>query len=248
LFVRRLLAIAATITTLAGGQAPPSFEVASIKPFQGLATEVYVHVSGPKVTISEYGLLGLVMTAYKVEPWQVSGGPPWLESDRFNITANAPGDARPTDNQIQRMLQSLLADRFQLKVHREKRDRPIYSLIIDKKGPKLTVSSAPDPSFSLGGGVRGTRMTFKKQTMEYLALQLANSGGLGRDVIDKTMLTGTYDFALHWAPATDGNASLDSNEPGLITALQEQLGLKLEPQKAQVEILVIDHAEKPSEN
>jgi hypothetical protein len=123
--VRRLLAIAATIATLAVAQSPLSFEVASIKPFQGLATDVYMHVSGPKVTISEYGLLGLIMTAYKVEPWQVSGGPPWMGSDRFNIAANAPGDGRPTGDQIQRMLQSLLADRFRLKVHREKRDRQI---------------------------------------------------------------------------------------------------------------------------
>jgi hypothetical protein len=221
--VRSLLVIAATIATLAVAQSPLSFEVASVKPFQGLATEVYVHVSGPKVTISEYGLLGLVMAAYKVEPWQISGGPAWLESDRFNIVANAPGDVRPTDDQIQRMLQSLLADRFQLKVHRDRRERLIYALVVDKKGPKLT------------------RMIFKKQTMEYLALQVANSGGLGREVIDKTALTGTYDLTLHWA-------SPDSNEPGVVTAVQEQLGLKLEPQKDAVEILVIDHAEKPSAN
>jgi uncharacterized protein (TIGR03435 family) len=246
--MRRLLVIAATIATLAVAQSTLSFEVASIKPFQGLATEVYLHVSGPKVTISEYGLLGLIMTAYKVEPWQVSGGPPWLESDRFNIAANAPGDGRPTDEQIQRMLQSLLADRFHLEVHREKRDRPIYALVIEKKGSKLQPGNSADATFRLASGARTVRMTFQKRDMEFLAVQLSNSGGLGREVVNKTGLTGTYDFTLHWASGNDGNASPDSNEPGLITALQEQLGLKLEPQKAQVEMLVIDHAEKPSEN
>jgi uncharacterized protein (TIGR03435 family) len=248
----RLFAVAATFMatfiTTAIAQPPLRFEVASIKPFQGSAANVYVNVSGPKVTISEYGLLGLVMTAYRVETWQISGGPPWLESDRFNIAAKAPGDATPDPNQIQQMLQALLADRFKLKVHREKKERPVYTMVLDKKGSKLINSTAASPSFTLGGGVGGMRMAFQKQTMKYLALQLSNSGGLGRQVIDHTALNGTYDFTLNWASGSDGNAPPDSNQPGLVTALQEQLGLKLEPQRAPVEILVIDHAEKPSAN
>jgi uncharacterized protein (TIGR03435 family) len=84
--------------------------------------------------------------------------------------------------------------------------------------------------------------------MEYLALQLSNSGGLGREVLDKTGLTGSYDFKLEWAAGNDGNPPPDSNQPGLFTAVQKQLGLKLEPQKAPMEILVVDHAEKPSPN
>jgi uncharacterized protein (TIGR03435 family) len=226
----------------------PAFEVASIKPFQGLAANVYMHTSGPRVTISEYGLPGLLMTAYQVEPWQISGGPVWMESDRFNIVANAPGESAPTPEQVRQMLQTLLADRFQLKVHREKKEGPVYVLVVDKKGPKLKPSTAADSTFSAGGGARAVRLTFQKRTMEYLALQLSNSGGLGREVLDKTGLTGTYDFNLHWAPGTDGAPPPDSNEPGLFTALQEQLGLKLEPQKAPVEMLIIDRAEKPSPN
>lgn len=240
--------LTATFMATAMAQSPLSFEVASIKPFQGPATNVYVNVSGPKVTISEYGLLGLIMTAYKLEGFQISGGPPWLESDRFNIVAKAPGAATPTRDQIEQMLQALLADRFKLKVHREKKEQPVYALVVDKKGSKLINSTASSPSFTLGGGVQGMRMAFQKQTMKYLALQLSNSGGLGREVIDHTALTGTYDFTLYWASGNDGNATPDSNEPGLVTALREQLGLKLEPQRAPVEILVIDHAEKPSAN
>jgi len=239
-------AIAATVT-LARAQSP-AFEVASIKPFQGLPLNVYMNTSGPRVTISEYGLPGLLMTAYQVEPWQISGGPVWMETDRFNIVANAPGERTPTQEQIRQMLRTLLADRFQLKVHREKKEGPVYALVVDKKGPKLTPSTSADSTFSTGGGVRGVRLTFQRQTMEYLALQLSNSGGLGREVLDKTELTGTYDFNLHWAAGNDGNPPPDSNEPGLFTAVQEQLGLKLEPRKAPVETLVIDHAEKPSPN
>jgi uncharacterized protein (TIGR03435 family) len=121
-------------------------------------------------------------------------------------------------------------------------------MVVDKKASKLINSTASGPSFTLGGGVRGMRMAFQKQTMKYLAVQLSNSGGLGREVIDHTALTGTYDFTLYWASGNDGNPLADSNDPGLITALQEQLGLKLEPQRAPVDILVIDHAEKPSAN
>jgi uncharacterized protein (TIGR03435 family) len=96
--MRRLPAVAAMFVAIANAQSPLSFEVASVKPFQGLAANVYVNASGPKVTISEYGLLGLVMTAYKLEGWQIAGGPAWLESDRFNIAAKAPGDAYRESN------------------------------------------------------------------------------------------------------------------------------------------------------
>jgi uncharacterized protein (TIGR03435 family) len=129
-------------------------------------------------------------------------------------------------------------------VHREKKEGPVYALVVDKKGPKLTRSTAADSTFSTGGGTRGIRMTFQKQTTGYLALQLSNSGGLGREVMDKTGLTGTWDCTLHWV----ANPLPDSDEPGLFTAVQEQLGLKLEPQRALVDMLIVDHAEKPSAN
>jgi uncharacterized protein (TIGR03435 family) len=225
-----------------------SFEVASIKTFQGLPLNVSMNVSGPRVTISEYGLPGLLMTAYQVEPWQISGGPAWRDTDRFNIVANAPGAASPNPQQLRLMLQALLADRFQLKVHREKREGPVFALVLDKGGPKLKPSTSVNSSFTMGGSTRTVQLTFQKATMEFLALQLSNSGGLGREVIDKTGVTGDYDFRLEWAAGADGNPPPDSTSPGLFTALREQLGLKLEPRKAHFEMLVIDHAEKPSSN
>jgi uncharacterized protein (TIGR03435 family) len=242
------LIVVATTMAMAPAQTPPAFEVASIKPFRGLPMNVRFNVSGPRVTITEYGLQGLLMAAYKVEPWQISGGPVWLETDRFDVSANAPGEGTPSPDQIRQMLQTLLADRFQLKVRFEKKEGLVYALVVDKHGPKLKPSNSADSSFTLGGRARTVQLTFQKQTMEYLALQLSNSGGLGREVLDKTGLAGTWDFQLNWAAGNDGNPPPDSNEPGLFTAVQEQLGLKLEPRKAPVEILVIDHAEKPSPN
>jgi uncharacterized protein (TIGR03435 family) len=246
--VRRLaLAFIAATTALARAQSA-SFEVASIKPFQGLPLNVYMNTSGSRVTISGYGLPGLLMTAYQVEPWQIAGGPVWMETDRFNIIANAPGEGIPTEDQMREMLQTLLADRFQVKVHREKKESPVYALVVGKSGHKLKQSAGEGFSYTVGGRARTLEMTFSKATMEQLALQLSSSGGMGRVVLDKTALTGTYDFKLNWIPGDDTALTPDSDAASIFTAIQEQLGLRLEPQKAPVEILVIDHAEKPSAN
>jgi uncharacterized protein (TIGR03435 family) len=229
---------------------PLAFEVASIRPHKGMYTVVRVSISGPKVTIEAYGLTGLIMDAYRLNgSYQISGGPSWMDSDsdRFDIVANAPGEGTPTGDDVRRMLQSLLADRFQLKLHRETKERPVYALVVAKSGPKLK-ESAPDKEFSTSvGGVRTAQLTMTKATMEQFAVQLS-TGGLDRPVIDKTGLAGRYDITLNWIPEYAGPPAPDSNGVGVFTAVQEELGLKLEPQKAPVEILVIDHAEKPSEN
>jgi uncharacterized protein (TIGR03435 family) len=176
-----LLLVAGAMAT-APAQTPPAFEVASIKPFKGVPMNVRFNVSGPRVTITEYGLPGLLMAAYKVEPWQISGGPVWLETDRFDISANAPGEGTPTQVQVRQMLQTLLADRFQVRVHFEKKEGPVYALVVDKRGSKLKPSTSADPSFTLGGRARTIELTFQRQTMAYLAAQLSTSGGLGREV------------------------------------------------------------------
>jgi uncharacterized protein (TIGR03435 family) len=190
------------------------------------------------------------MDAYHLNAsYQISAGPSWMDSDsdRFDIVANAPGESAPTGDDVRRMLQSLLADRFQLKLHRETQERPVYALVVAKNGPKLK-ESGPDKEFSTT--VRGSQtaqLTMTKATMEQLAIQLSGSG-LDRPVLDKTGLAGHYDIALNWIPEYAGPPASDSNSVNVFTAVQEQLGLRLEPQKAPVEILVIDHAEKPSEN
>jgi uncharacterized protein (TIGR03435 family) len=228
---------------------PLAFEVASIRAHKGMYTVVGVSISGPRVTVQAYGLLGLIMDAYHLNAsYQISGGPSWMDSDsdRFDIVANAPGEGTPTGNDVRLMLQTLLTDRFQLKVHREMKERPVYALVVAKNGPKLK-ESAPDKEFptTVVGG-RSTQLTMTKATMEQLAIRL--SDGMDRPVLDKTGLAGHYDITLNWIPELAGPPAPDSNAVNVFTAVQEQLGLKLEPQKAPVEILVIDHAEKPSEN
>lgn len=224
---------------IAPAQQPLAFEVATIKPLQGFVN-ARANFSGPRVTLSGYALEGLLMDAYGVESWQLVGGPVWRDTDPFEIVAKAPGDAAPTPEQRRQLLQSLLEDRFKLKVHRETREAPVYALTVAKNGPKLTRSTATDSLYSAGG----REMKFQKRTMDFLAKQLSASARLGRPVLDKTALTGEWDFTLNFMP----NPPPDSNVPDVFTALQEQLGLRLESQKAPVEHLIIDHAEKPSPN
>jgi uncharacterized protein (TIGR03435 family) len=228
---------------------PLAFEVASIRPHKGPYTVVGVRISGPKVTVEAYGLLGLIMDAYQLnESNQISGGPPWMSADsvRFDIAAIAPGDGAPSKENVRLMLRTLLADRFQLKVHRVTEERPVYALVVAKNGPKLKESAPDEESSVRTGGIRTAEITLASVTTEQLAIQISSS--LDRPVVDKTGLKGHYDVTLNWIPEFAGPPPPGSDGVNLFTAVQEQLGLKLEPQKATIEILVIDHVEKPSEN
>jgi len=229
--------------------AQSAFEVASIRPHKGPYTEVAFRISGPKVTIVAYGLEGLIMDAYQLtESSQISGGPPWMSADsvRFDIAAIAPGEGVSSNESVRLMLRTLLADRFQLKVHRVTQERPVYALVVAKNGPKLKTSAPGEESSVTAGGAKTAQITMANVTAERLAIQL--SSGLDRPVVDKTGLKGHYDVKLNWIPEFAGPPPPGSDGVNIFTAVQEQLGLKLEPQKASIEILVIDHVEKPSEN
>jgi uncharacterized protein (TIGR03435 family) len=141
------------------------------------------------------------------------------------------------------MLQTLLADRFKLVAHRETRPTPVYMLVVAKGGPKLKVSQ--EETMSTRNPRRG-HCEAKKVTIAWLAMAFHNSGWADRPVIDKTGLTDAYDFVLDWTP--DDVKSDELSAPSLFTAVQEQLGLKLEAETAPHEVLVIDHVEKPAEN
>jgi uncharacterized protein (TIGR03435 family) len=223
-----------------------SFEVASIRPHAGDVTQVGVFISGPTVRIVAYGLTGLIMDAFRRQGYQIAGLQGWMDSDRYDIVAKAPTEGAPTSANIEMMLQALLVERFSLKFHFEKRESPVYAMVVGKNGPKLKESTADEPSVTLRSA-RSTELTFAKATMDRLAKQLSSSG-IDRPVIDKTGLTGSYDLKLNWAPDYGGPPAPDANGVDIFTAIQEQLGLKLESQKAPIEFLVIDHAEKPSEN
>jgi uncharacterized protein (TIGR03435 family) len=195
----------------------------------------------------------LLTNAYGIKPDQISGGPGWIDSNHFDIEAKVvPADGATlqpiTTDQRNLMLRSMLADRFKLVVHNETKELPIYELVVAKGGSKLQPAK-PDQT---------TRMTMSgsgKSTMETAdlsALIFQLSSQLGRPVVDKTGLTGKYDIKLEWArdqgPGSEDAASNDASGPSIFTAVQEQLGLKLNSTKGPVDTLVIDHAEPPSAN
>ena len=228
-------------------EAQATFEVASIKFHPGPITfSSDPSPRGRRVTGTASTLLDLITTAYGVKYDQISGGPNWADSDHYDIAAKAEGEGTLTKVEAQRMLQTLLADRFQLRIHRETREVAAYALVVGKSGHKLKESTADEPgkNFVRTDGI-GLHMVATKGTMEYLASQL--SGSAGRPVVDRTGFTGFYAFTLDWIPATR-TLEPDSDAPSMFTAIQEQLGLKLEPTKVPYPMLIIDHAEKPTEN
>jgi len=199
----------------------------------------------------------LMEQAYGIRDFQIVGGPSWLGSDRYDITAKPEGAA--TSDQVKVMMQALLKDRFQLQFHRETKELPTYALVVAKGGPKVHASeevSGSDKPKGMRRQMMGRgQFTLEGAPMSAFAEQLARV--LGRSVIDKTGLTGNYDVKLEYTPddtgmmkgpREDAPAPADASGISIFTALQDQLGLKLESTKGPVEILVIDRAEKPSEN
>jgi uncharacterized protein (TIGR03435 family) len=195
------------------------------------------------MTVTNDTLKQLICVASEVRDFQVEGGPRWLDSDRYDIVATTGRDEDITDRRLLRpLLQVLLADRFKLKVHRETKETAIYSLVVAKNGPKLTKHKGGDgggDSFTDAstGNIRATNVTM-------MALANSLSHVIGRPVIDNTRLGGTFDYKLVWGPAE----RTDSAAPSIYTAMQEQLGLRLKSAEGPVEMLVIDSAEKASEN
>lgn len=248
---------------IAFAQERPSFEVASVRPqpWTGQGAVFAVTVHGDTLTGEHVTLYHLVKFAYDLRDIQLSGGPSWAvpgrlldDSDLYQVTAKAAGDPPPQMDQFRLMLQGLLADRFKLKIHHVNKDLPVYNLVVAKNGSKLKESAA-DAKFSMvtrSLGRQGIRTTATHVPMATLVSAIIEFYS-GRPVFDKTGLTGTYDFEFEWVQesrpgAGPDAAAADSNGPTLFTALQEQLGLKLEPGVAPFDTVVIDHAEKPDAN
>jgi uncharacterized protein (TIGR03435 family) len=247
--------LVAFCATLYGQQAgvPPAFEVASIKPsIDPPGSLVGIFESKGRISAKNVTLKRCVRGAYDVPEPQVLGGPKWAELDRYDIEAKAAGPAG--GHELMLMLQTLLADRFKLVLHREQRAIPGYRLVPGKGGLKAQ-ASAPDRGSS-GHSQRG-RIDAEGCTMDQLALKLAEA--LHLPVTDATGIAGRFDLKLEWtpddlqakAPSPEGgvgNVAAAGTGPSIFAALQEQLGLKLEAGKVPAEILVIDSAEKPSAN
>ncbi len=232
----------------------PSFEVASIRPNPGPWHILRGYQSsGPMVTLEAYTVSDLIEEAYGLKHYQVTTAEPQtrqiLHGTYYNIVAKAEGDGTPTRAQFRLMMQSLLEDRFNLKFHREMKTMPVYALVVGKHGPKFQKSAADAVSTSrVGVNGRNQTLTLAKATVASLADDIGNAFGVDRPILDETELTGTYDINLEATPEFRINRRSDPGDISIFTAVQEQLGLKLEPTKAPVQVLVIDHIETPSEN
>lgn len=220
------LLLAATGSALA--QPIASFDVSSIKLHSGPITFIGGRVRGTTLTETATTLHALIEDAYGLRIDQVSGGPDWISSDRYDIAAKAENEDTLTMEQAMRMLRPILVSRFQLRFHRETKEMPVYELVVGKNGSKINGSSADAKGEnSLRVNASGVHVEAIKEPMEQLARQLSTGD---RPVLDKTGLAGYYAFKLDWLPA-NRNREPDVDTPSMFTAVQEQLGLKLEPAK-----------------
>ena len=234
--------------TLPGQEATrsPVFDAASIKPSNpdSVGGSTFSFTSGGGFAATNATLKGLIESAYDVRDFQISGGPGWLDSDRYDLTAKSSPGASGTTNETRQRLQSLLSERFQLRVHRETKDLPEYALVVGKGGAKLREG---EPANGPAGIQRECgRMTGTGASIANLTVYLSRQ--LDRPAVDKTDLAGRYDFQFSWTPDSGPCAGASSDAPSLFTALQEELGLKLESTKGPVEVIVVDGAEKASAN
>jgi uncharacterized protein (TIGR03435 family) len=252
-----VLTIATVVLQAQNEPARPSFEVATIKRNVSASAATSMVASGGR--LREVGASGfwLVAGAYgnaqgALRPEQIVGAPAWFQSDRYDIAAKTPDGAVPREDvtfiTMRPFLQSLLEDRFKLKTHRETRQLPIYALVRARQdgrlGPGLTpvaVDCAKEPQkCGFKGGPIG-RIQAESMSSDLLMQVLA--GVSGRIVVNRTGLAGPFRVDLEYAP--DQAAS---DKPSIFTAVQEQLGLKLEPSRGPVDVLVIDHVERPTED
>jgi uncharacterized protein (TIGR03435 family) len=242
------LCVVITFGFLAQASAQQSLEVASVKAFDPSAGRSGFRLSPDgRLTATGVTLEQMIVEAYGVKRYQMSGGPAWLGDSRFVISAKAEGD--PPRGQMMKMLQALLEERFKLKLHRESKEGTVYNLVIAKGGPKLEPpkrADAPPRISTYFDGAPDSKTSYiykgENATITMLAAHLA--GVLEHPVFDHTGIAGQFDFRLEFEP--DG-ANMD-NSPFIFSALEKQVGVKLESAKGPVETLVIDHAEKPTGN
>lgn len=263
--------------------ATEKFDVTSVKPNKGPVEAGMTFGARPGGWAARNVTLRLlVMLAYEVRELEIVGGPSWLASDRFDIAGTIESPDKADDAARQQMLQALLAERFKLRVHQEQRELPIYALVASRPDRKLGArirpfpwecrdssreappvpdtstgllpisdpSNGPPPCFAtLGVG----RLSMRGLPMTELTATLARLPAVSRRVVDRTGLTGRFDYDLEWTPsvmtigvATPTPTDQPNAGPNLFTALQEQLGLKLEPGREALPVLVIDSVEQPS--
>ena len=240
---------AAAVMQLRGVLGQPAaaleFDVTSVKPSRAEGWQGIDTMPG-RIRAESITLLRCIREAYGVGPHQVIGGPDWMAADRWEIVARAD---RPVDDDdvLMLMLRELLADRFRLALHRETRMLPSYVLEVDKRGPRMQRAEAGDSDTEMHGG-RGGPATLEARKTDMNRLAELLDWRMDRPVVNHTGLNGGYNFTLHWAPENLRDPENGADDVSIFTAVGEQLGLRLRTGKAPVEVLVIDHVERPSEN
>jgi uncharacterized protein (TIGR03435 family) len=241
----RTLLVAGLLLVLphvATAQTPPAFEVASVKRSSVSAGSWIRFLPGGRLSAGSW-VKQLIQTAYGVEDYQVVGGPDWLKTDWYEVDATAAShDAGKKEMTL--MLKSLLNERFMLRLHEERRDLPVYDLVVDKGGPKLRrlKDEEPPPCRHIPSAICGLTTTTDLATwLKYI---------VGRPVFDKTGVDGRFELLLDFdIYSTRGQAPPpDYNRPSVFEALKEQFGLRLEPQKTPTPVLVIESIQRPTEN
>ncbi len=231
-------------------QSSNNFEAAIIRP-SGPDSAFRATLDASQFIATRHSLSMLIASSYPELPsWRMTGGPSWIGTDFWDFTAKlppgAPKEQEPLYRATEQMLRTFLAQTFQLQTHFEKRDAPVYDLVLAKGAPKLKPSdSAQFRSRLTPRGVEFQHVTMQ-QFANFLYCPHCVRQAADRPVFDKTGLTGTYDLTLNWSPSNLPEGNL--NDPSIFTAVQEELGLKLLPAKDSIEFLVIDHAERPPQN
>jgi uncharacterized protein (TIGR03435 family) len=230
----------------------PEFEVASVKPDNSARMgSDFNRTPGGGLNAINVTLREMILFAYDIRDHQLSGERGWMDSDRYDVVAKTAQNDNPTGSKrsfdedflgIRLRMRALLADRFKLAVHTETREMPIYALLVAKNGPHLEESKSDGLTINNRNGL----VVCKKISMKTFA-ERALTNRMGRTVVDKTGIGGEFDFEVKFIEDR-GTPSTDSTGPDFLTAMREQLGLKLESQKGPIEMIVVDHAEKASAN
>ena len=240
--------------------AKPEFIVATIKPSRPDAPRGGYGFRGQDVTTTNVTVNWMIKLAYNMHANQIAGGPAWLDSAKYDTVGRPDTPGQPSRDQMKLMIQELLADRFQLKFHIEKRELPVYAMVVLKTGAKITPSAGDPnafPGIGFGQGPGVLSLVGRNTTLDGVANGL-QSNILDKPVVNQTGLTGRYDFLLRFTPDASqvanfgglapGNAADPDAPPDIFLAFQQQLGLKLESTKAIVDVIVIEKIERPSEN
>ena len=235
-------------TLMMAKDAEPDWEVVTVKPSDPNYKYDFFTARGRHVIIKNETVLSILRTGYGLQKSQIVGLPDWVKTEHFDVDGVPDTAGEPNAEQMHALMRKLLAERFGLKAHREQREMGVYALVVAKGGPRMAPSKADPNGMSANvGGENNGRQTRKFTNVSMADLAPMLQFNVDRPVVDRTGIKGRYDFTMQWTVDEEQTAEPNA-PPGLFTAIQEQIGLKLEPAKAPVDVMVIDKVERPGAN